>query len=249
MGGYGAYIFPAAIVIIVGWGISLYNRLVTAKQRVSEGWSGVDVQLRRRSNLIPNLVDLVRGYMEHERAALESVTKLRQRSAEAESEGDETGRAQAEGQLSGSLLHLFAVAENYPDLKANQNFLKAYPSIFMSIGTFVTVFGVGLSHMVFESSVYGATNWQNLLWILTVRRTPTPPEPSAPYTASTITIVPPTLPGTNPHCMVLHDPPCVQLRLGMPASAPIQTSLYPRQLGDILRRGIHLHDRRERRRV
>lgn len=123
LGGYGAYIFPAAIVIIVGWGISLYNRLVTAKQRVSEGWSGVDVQLRRRSNLIPNLVDTVRGYMEHERAALESVTTLRQRSAEAESEGDETGRAQAEGQLSGSLLHLFAVAENYPDLKANQNFL------------------------------------------------------------------------------------------------------------------------------
>ena len=124
MGGYGPYIVPAAIGIVVGWGISLYNRLVTAKQRVSEGWSGVDVQLRRRSNLFPNLVDTVRGYMTHERATLESITELRRRSAEAESNGDDTGRAQAEGQLSGSLLHLFAVAESYPDLKANQNFLN-----------------------------------------------------------------------------------------------------------------------------
>ena len=73
---------------------------------------------------------------------------------------------------------IFGVDSQIP--KANQNFLKAYPSIFMSIGTFVTVFGVGLSHMVFESSVYGATNWQNLLWILTVRETPSPPSPWTP---------------------------------------------------------------------
>lgn len=129
MGGYESYIFPAAIVIIVGWAINLYNRLVTAKQRVSEGWSGVDVQLRRRSNLIPNLVDTVRGYMQHERTTLENITELRQRSAEAESKGDDNKRAQAEGRLSGSLFHLFAVAENYPDLKANQNFLDLQGSL------------------------------------------------------------------------------------------------------------------------
>ncbi|WP_240035660.1 LemA family protein [Hwanghaeella grinnelliae] len=122
MGGYGFYIFAAAIVIAIGWAITLYNRLVAAKQRVSEGWSGVDVQLRRRSNLIPNLVDTVKGYMEHERSTLEKITELRQQSANAESKRDDAERAQAEGMLSGSLLHLFAVAENYPDLKANQTF-------------------------------------------------------------------------------------------------------------------------------
>ena len=77
---------------------------------------------------------------------------------------------------------MFGVESLIP--KANQRFLKAYPSTFMAFGTFVTVFGVGLSHLVFESSVYGvtgsATNWQNLLWILTVRETPSPPSPWTP---------------------------------------------------------------------
>jgi LemA protein len=129
MDGFGLYALPAFVVIVVGWGVILYNKLVVAKQRVSEGWSGVDVQLRRRSNLIPNLVDAVKGYMEHEQATLTSITELRQRSAEAETQGDGRERAQAEGRLSGSLLHLFAVAENYPDLKANQNFLDLQESL------------------------------------------------------------------------------------------------------------------------
>jgi LemA protein len=111
------------VVIAVGWGVVLYNKLVVAKHRVSEGWSGVDVQLRRRANLIPNLVDTVKGYMEHERSTLDGITRLRQQSADAESKGNATERARAEVRLSGSLIHLFAVAENYPDLKANENFL------------------------------------------------------------------------------------------------------------------------------
>ncbi len=90
---------------------------------VDEGWSGIDVQLKRRSNLIPNLVESVKGYMSHEREALEKVTEMRARAAGASS-GGAAERAQAEGNLSKALVNLMAVAENYPDLKANEGFLN-----------------------------------------------------------------------------------------------------------------------------
>jgi len=87
---------------------------------VEEGWSGIDVQLKRRANLIPNLIETVKGYMGHERELLEKVTELRSKAMKAENVGE---KARLEGELSRSLVNVLAVAENYPDLKANQNFL------------------------------------------------------------------------------------------------------------------------------
>ena len=105
---------------LVFWGIAIYNKLVRNRNLVMEGWSGIDVQLKRRANLIPNLIESVKGYMGHERGVLTEVTELRAKSMAAAAPGE---RGQAEGALGRALANLFAVAENYPDLKANQNFL------------------------------------------------------------------------------------------------------------------------------
>lgn len=122
MGGYGFWVFLGIIGVIALYAISIYNKLVLNRQRVEEGWSGIDVQLKRRSNLIPNLVETVKGYAAHEREAFETVTELRAKSMAAAG-GSAEARVAAETQLSGALMKLFAVAENYPDLKANENFL------------------------------------------------------------------------------------------------------------------------------
>jgi LemA protein len=100
--------------------IYIYNRLIRLNNLSQEGWSGIDVQLKRRSDLIPNLVESVKGYMGHESGVLEDVTKLRAECAGAVTVQD---RANNENMLSGALRQLFAVSENYPDLKASQNFL------------------------------------------------------------------------------------------------------------------------------
>ena len=118
----GGTIAIVVLVAIAGYGVMLYNRLVKNRQMVGEGWSGIDVQLKRRSNLIPNLLESVKGYMKHEKELLEEVTRLRT-SAEAASGGTPGERGKAEGLLSAALGKLMAVVENYPDLKANQNFL------------------------------------------------------------------------------------------------------------------------------
>lgn len=110
-------------VAIVAWGITAYNRLVKRREHVREGWSGVDVQLKRRSNVVGNLVNTVQGYVKHEREALEAVTEMRTR-AVAAADGNAGERQQAEGELSTALIRLFAVAENYPDLKADGTFLE-----------------------------------------------------------------------------------------------------------------------------
>ena len=117
-----------ALIIILGLvgliivaAITIYNQLVRLKNMVEEGWSGIDVQLKRRSNLIPNLVETVKGYMGHERDLLTKVTELRAQSMSARDVGE---KGQLEGLLSRSLANVFAVAEGYPDLKANQNFLS-----------------------------------------------------------------------------------------------------------------------------
>lgn len=109
------------IVVIGGYIWLLYNGLVGVKMRVSESWSGIDVQLKRRTDLIPNLVETVKGYAKHEREVFEKVTQARAAlvSAKGVKEAQE-----ADNQLSGALKSLFAVAEAYPDLKANQNFLQ-----------------------------------------------------------------------------------------------------------------------------
>lgn len=114
----------AGIVILLAlfWIIGLYNTLVRLRNAVRNAWSQIDVQLKRRYDLIPNLVETVRGYMTHERETLEAVTRARNLAQGAAGAGV-ADRAQAEGQLSRALMNLFAVAEQYPDLKANQNFM------------------------------------------------------------------------------------------------------------------------------
>ncbi|MDP2732804.1 MAG: LemA family protein [Hoeflea sp.] len=117
----GTWIFLAVLAAIVLYAISLYNTLVKNRQMAGEGWSGIDVQLKRRADLIPNLLEAVKGYMTHERELLEEVTRLRGQ-AVAGSGGSPEQRATLEGALSGALGRLMAVAESYPDLKANENF-------------------------------------------------------------------------------------------------------------------------------
>jgi LemA protein len=104
------------------YAIVAFNRLVRSRQMANEAWSGIDVQLKRRSELVPNLVESVKGYMAHERSVLEEVTKLRG-AARALPDDDVAGRAQAEGALSLALGKLIALSENYPALKASENFL------------------------------------------------------------------------------------------------------------------------------
>lgn len=117
------------LIVLVGlYLVYLYNDLVRKRQMVREGWSGIDVQLKRRSDLIPNLVETVKGYATHEREALEAVTEMRARAAGMPRD-DVAGRGQAEGMLSQALGRLFAVAEAYPDLKANENFRDLQASI------------------------------------------------------------------------------------------------------------------------
>lgn len=109
------------VVIIILWAVDMYNGLIRLKNRTDEAWSDIDVQLKRRYDLIPNLVSTVKGYAAHEKEVFEKVTEARTQAMNA---GSAQEKAQAENALSGTLKSLFAVAENYPDLKANQNFLE-----------------------------------------------------------------------------------------------------------------------------
>lgn len=118
---YIPWIVGAIIVLAVLWVIAAYNRFIRMTQRVKEAWADIDVQLKRRYDLIPNLVETVKGYATHEREAFEQVTQARARAMNA---GGIEERGAAEDMLSGALKSLFAVAEAYPDLKANQNFLE-----------------------------------------------------------------------------------------------------------------------------
>ncbi len=115
------WVFLGIIAVLVIWAIAVYNGLIRLKNRVDEAWSDIDVQLKRRYDLIPNLVSTVKGYAAHEKEVFEKVTEARTRAMGAQSAGD---KAQAENMLSQTLKSLFAVAEAYPDLKANQNFLE-----------------------------------------------------------------------------------------------------------------------------
>jgi len=108
-----------AIAIII-----MYNSLIRLKNRVEEAWSDIDVQLKRRYDLIPNLVETVKGYAQHERETLEKVIQARNVAMQAQSGGNAKELASAENALSSTLKSIFALSENYPDLKANQNFLE-----------------------------------------------------------------------------------------------------------------------------
>ncbi|MCB2185834.1 MAG: LemA family protein [Deltaproteobacteria bacterium] len=120
------YVLLALALGAAAWAVLIYNRLVRNKNLVAEGWSGIDVQLKRRADLIPNLVDTVKGYMAHERGVLEDLTRLRGESLAAREPAD---RQKAEQALSGALGNIMALAENYPDLKASQNFLEVQQAL------------------------------------------------------------------------------------------------------------------------
>tara|TARA_R110002020_G_scaffold8652_16_gene34418 strand:+ start:2171 stop:2731 length:561 start_codon:yes stop_codon:yes gene_type:complete len=117
------WIILGLVVVAAFYAVSIYNGLVKNRQMVSEGWSGIDVQLKRRTDLIPNLMETVKGYMGHERETLEAVTNARAAATSA-ANGTPEQRAAAEGQLSSALGRLIATAEAYPDLKANTTFLE-----------------------------------------------------------------------------------------------------------------------------
>ena len=114
-----------AILIIIGliiiWLVAVFNSLIRLKNRVQEAWSDIDVQLKRRHDLIPNLIETVKGYAAHEKEVFEKVTEARTKAMAATNAGE---KAEAENMLTGALKTLFAVAENYPQLRAAENFLK-----------------------------------------------------------------------------------------------------------------------------
>jgi LemA protein len=111
----------AAVAVLALALVSMYNSLITLKNRVDEAWSDISVQLKRRYDLIPNLISTVKGYATHEKEVFEKVTEARTKAMNAGNAGE---KAEAENMLSGTLKTLFAVSENYPELKANENFLE-----------------------------------------------------------------------------------------------------------------------------
>lgn len=115
------YILLGIVVVIVLWFIVAYNSLIVLRNRMRNAWAQTEVQLKRRHDLIPNLVNTVKGYAQHEKATLEEVTKARQQAVQASGVAEQ---AKAENFLTQTLRSLFAVVENYPDLKANRNFLE-----------------------------------------------------------------------------------------------------------------------------
>jgi len=115
------YVVLGLLVLAALWAIVAYNSFIRMVQRTKEAWADIDVQLKRRYDLIPNLVETVKGYATHERSTLDSVTEARTRAMNAGASPAQ--KAEAENMLSGALKSLFAVSEAYPDLKANQNFL------------------------------------------------------------------------------------------------------------------------------
>jgi LemA protein len=114
-------ILAAIVVVLLLWVVGAYNGLVRLRNQLENAWAQIDVQLKRRHDLIPNLIETVKGYAKHERETLEKVIQARNMAVNAKTVGE---RAEAENVLTGALKSLFAVAEAYPDLKANQNFLR-----------------------------------------------------------------------------------------------------------------------------
>ena len=114
------------IVVVIVWGIAVYNKIIVLKNTIKQAWGDIDVQLKRRYDLIPNLVETVKGYAKHERETFEKVTEARRMAISAKTPREQ---AQAENMLTGALKSLFAVAEAYPELKANQNFLSLQSSL------------------------------------------------------------------------------------------------------------------------
>ena len=117
----GLIIVIVVIGLVVLYGVTVYNKLVRFRTLVEEAWSGINVQLKKRHDLIPNLMETVKGYATHERETFESVTRARASAIQAQ---DVKAQEAAENQLSGALMRLMAISERYPELKANQNFMQ-----------------------------------------------------------------------------------------------------------------------------
>ena len=117
----GLIIVLAIIGLVVLYGVTVYNKLVRFRTLVEEAWSGINVQLKKRHDLIPNLMETVKGYATHERETFESVTRARTTAIQAQ---DVKAQEAAENQLSGALMRLMAISERYPELKSNQNFMQ-----------------------------------------------------------------------------------------------------------------------------
>lgn len=143
------WIAIGAAVVFVGWFVLTYNSLVALRNRVKNAWSQIDVQLKRRHDLIPNLVETVKGYAGHEKSALEGVTQARAAATNAQGIG---ASARAEGELSNALSRLLMVAEQYPDLKANTNFLSLQEELASTENR------IGFSRQHFNDSVMGYNN-------------------------------------------------------------------------------------------
>ncbi len=124
----GLLVVLALVVVLVLWAVGIYNSLVTLRNRGDGAWADIDVQLRRRHDLVPNLVETVKGYAAHERGTLEEVVKARQQAVSVAG-GTPEERARAESQLSGMLRSLFALSERYPQLRASENFLGLHTSL------------------------------------------------------------------------------------------------------------------------
>jgi LemA protein len=113
------YVIGGALVLLIGWIVATWNSFISSRNKVDESWSGIDVQLKRRHDLVPNLVETVKGYAAHERNTLTEVTEARAAAMQAD---DPAQVARAEGALSSALAHVNALAEQYPDLRAAENF-------------------------------------------------------------------------------------------------------------------------------
>src|SRR5215475_3248301 len=124
--GLGLIVLLAIVAIVVFMLIALYNGLVQLRVRADSAWSDIDVQLKRRHDLIPNLVETVKGYAAHEKGTFENIAKFRSQAMQATTPAD---KAQAESQLTGALKSLFAVAENYPELRASEQFTSLQGSL------------------------------------------------------------------------------------------------------------------------
>ncbi|KKU85681.1 MAG: LemA family protein [Parcubacteria group bacterium GW2011_GWA1_47_9] len=134
-----SYVIIVLVAIVLAYAIGMYNALVRLRQRVREAWSDIDVQLKRRYDLIPNLVETVKGYAKHESQVFENVTKAR--AAALSGGGTAHERAEKENMLTGALKSIFAVAEAYPELKANTNFIELqYNGNVMDINTRIEQF-------------------------------------------------------------------------------------------------------------
>jgi len=145
----GLIIILAIIVVLVLYVIGMYNSLIQLRNQVKNAWSQIDVQLKRRHDLIPNLVETAKGYMQHERGTFEAITKARSRAMEAKTIGE---KAQAETALTGALAGFNLQVENYPDLKANQNFLALQEELTSTENK------IGFARQAYNDQVLGLNN-------------------------------------------------------------------------------------------